>query len=547
MTDEILYGLMEVFKLANNQYLKLSEITRRMQDLGFYQNVEFAKANTDIYVYYLKPPIFHESKNYKNKNWGRQWKVTHWLPSKENNLQNNAFGTVQTEKEFQSIALSSASEAKNNPPNSIISPLQIGEEIQRTISPSGSEIEDGVIPLYGKDFDIFFASMDKEQQRQLNINLHYYASERITCNIAKENGHWLLKGASLKKWYLENRVSPGDKIWLVVENVKPLAIRIYTEWERNLDTYRRHRQLQSGKPIISVDTPIRDIIWDYLEEAQIIKHRLDIAKDVLEKRPEVSEQSVYACLSANPHLFVRIGEGNWGLKEWGLEEIKATVPPAGSTLEENRNLPTTTVSLDYILANIAAENLVYRILEKSPNPLSVGEITERISKFYNVNKDVLARATFFDPSDPRFRRQEDGAFTLRKNLEEVIQMAENERALRTSTENKIQKLQEAVESSTSQHKKEMKQLKDEQDILRKLVEELIEQVDHYEKINHRREKRIQILSAFLAEAASVIGQDKLKDIFENLHRKSETTNTFDPSEIDKFSKIMQKISARLQD
>ncbi|MEN9564035.1 MAG: hypothetical protein RIR73_2279, partial [Chloroflexota bacterium] len=342
MTDEILYGLMEVFKHANNQYLKLSEITRRMQALGFYQNVTFGEAATDILHYHLNrltPSIFNGIENYKSANWGRKWNVAHWLPFKENNLQNNAFGIIQPEREVRNIALSSTSESNNNPPNNTISLLRIGEEIQRTISPSGSEIEDGIIPLYGQDFDIFFASMDKEQQRQLNINIHYYASEHIACNIEKENGHWFLKGSSLIKWYLENQVSPGDKIWLVVENIKPLAIRIYTEWERNPDTYRRHRQLQSGQPVVSVGTPIRDIIWDYLEESQIIKHRLDIGIAVIEKRPEVSEQSVYACLSANPHLFVRIGEGNWGLKEWGLEEVKAAVRPAGSKLEDNFNLP----------------------------------------------------------------------------------------------------------------------------------------------------------------------------------------------------------------
>lgn len=563
MTYEILYGLMEVFKHANNQYLNLSEITRRMQALGFYQNVTFGEAATDILHYYLNhltPSIFNGIENYKSANWGRKWNVSRWLPFKENNIQNNVISSLQIGKELQRDTSSSGFEIKNgafplheqdkknSSHSSTDSLLQIGEEIQRTISPSGSEIEDGVIPLYGQDFDVFFASMDKEQRRQLNINIQYYASENITCNIEQENDRWFLKGPSLKNWYQENRIEPGDKIWLVVKNIAPLAIRIYTEWERNHDTYRRYRQLQSGKPIISVDMPIRDIIWDYLEESKIIKHRLDIGEAVLEKRPEISEQSVYACLSANPYLFVRIGEGNWGLKEWGLEEVKAAVRPASNTLEENFNLPTTTVSLDYILTNIANDNLVYKILKESPNPLSVNEITERISKFYNVNKEVLTRATFFDPSDPRFYRQEDGTFTLLTNLEEVIhQMAENERTLRTSTENKIQKLQEIMESSDSQHKKEVKQLKEEQDIFRKLVEELIEQIEHYEKINHRREKRIQIISAFLAEAASAIGQDKLKEIFEHLHHKSELGNMVNSNEIVKFSKIIRKFLPRLQD
>ena len=553
MTDEILYGLMEVFKRANNQYLKLTEITRRMQAQGLYPNVTFREAATDIYLYYLNPPIFHEIEDYKSANWGKKWNVAHWPPSKENHL--------QTGKEIQHTISSSGSEIKNgtipphgqdkenSPYDSTASLLQIGKEIQRTISPSGAEIEDGTIPLHGQDFGSFFASMDKDQQRRLNINIHSYADEDIACTIvAGDHDNWFLQSTWLQNWYKENQIEPGDKIWLVVENITPLAVRIYTEWERNPDTYRRHRQLQSGEPLLSVDMPIRDIIWDFLDETQKITHRLDIGKAVLAKRPEISEQSVYSCLSANPYLFVRVGEGNWGLKDWGLEEVKAAVRPAGSTLEENLNLPTTTVSLGYILANIAAEDLVYKILEKSPNPLSVGEITERISKILGVNKELLTRATYFDPSDPRFYRQEDRTYTIRKDLEEVIRhLSENERALKTSFEDKIQKLQETIESLASQHKKEAKQLKEEQDILRKLAEELIEQIEHYEKINNQREKRIQLLSRFLTEAIPYIGQDKLKEIFEHLHRKSELRSIIDSDEIIKFSKIVHRFLPRIQD
>ncbi|MBK6646208.1 MAG: hypothetical protein IPG44_10770 [Anaerolineales bacterium] len=211
MTDEILYGLMEVFKLANNQYLKLSEITHRMQDIGFYQNVEFAKARIDLYVYYLKPPIFHESKKYKNKNWGRQWKVAHWLPRKENKPQDSTISLLPTGKETQ----------RTTPPNKngiilvheqaiTVSLLQVGEEIQRTISPSGTELNNGTIQLYGQDFDRFFASMDTHQQRQVSIDVNYYASEHDTCRIEQRNNdRWFLRSEWLKKWYLKPSLTRG--------------------------------------------------------------------------------------------------------------------------------------------------------------------------------------------------------------------------------------------------------------------------------------------------------------------------------------------------
>ena len=521
MTDEIFDGIRSVFNHDYDLFLLPQDIYSRMKRKGFFKNVEYKKAMVDIQIS-LRSPVFFRRRTDTSDGWG---------------LARHFRSTEKQEENQQDISASQ---------------LQIGKEIKRTISSSGAEIKDGTIPLNGQNFGSFFASMDKEQQKRLNINIHSYADEDITCTIVEgDRDNWFLQGTWLRNWYKENRIEPGDEIYLVVENTTPLIIRIYTTWERNPDTYRRYKLRQEANPLPSVDLPIWQLIREFFEQTQKIEHRLAIWKAVFEKRPEISEQSVYACLSANPYLFVRVGEGNWGLKDWGLEEVKAAVRPAGSTLEENLNLPTTTVSLGYILATIAAENLVYRILEESPNPLSVGEITERISKILGVNKELLTRATYFDRSDPRFHRQEDGTFTLDrkiKNLEEVIhQLSENERALKTSTENKIQKLQETMESFASQHKKEVKQLKEERDSLRKLAEELIEQTEHYEKINNQREKRIQLLSIFLMEAIPYIGQDKLKEIFEHLHRKSELRSIIDSDEIIKFSKIVHRFLPRIQD
>jgi hypothetical protein len=327
MTDEIIYGLMDVFKRADNQYLTLTEITHRMQDLGFYQNVEFAEARVDIYVYQLRPPIFHEIQNYRSANWGRKWNVAHWLPRKENKPQDNTVSFLQTEKEIQRAISPSGSEIKNgiiplhgqdkenNPYDSTVSLLQTGEEIQRTISDDGSEISNEIIPLRG-DFDRFFASMDIHQQRQMSIDIRYYADENTTCKIEQDNlEHWFLKGEWLKNWYKENRIEPGDKIYLVVENVIPLAIRIYTKWERNPDAYRRYKLQQESNPFPSVNLPIWYLIGEFFEHTPKIAHRLDIGKAIIEKRPEISEQSVYSCLSKEKYLFVRVGDGYWGLKK----------------------------------------------------------------------------------------------------------------------------------------------------------------------------------------------------------------------------------------
>ena len=494
MEKEIFDGLIDVFNHDYDLFLSLQDITRRMKSKGFYKNIEFNKAMLDIQIR-LTSPTFYRRRTATNDGWALARRWFHHKEKRENAQQ-----------------------------DSTISSLQIGREIQRTISPNGSDIENGTIPLRGQDFDSFFASMDKEQQRRLNIDIHYYADESIPCNLIEDDhDNWFLKSTWLGEWYKENRIEPGDKIWLVIKSITPLAINIYTEWERNPDTYRRYRQLQDSKPLISTDLPIRDIIWDFLEQTQKITHRSDIAKTVVAKRPEVSEQSVYGCLSANPYLFVRVGEGKWGLKEWGLEQVTMAIRPAGSPVEENidENLPTTTVPLDYILVNIASENLVYRILKNSKS-LTVSEITEKISKILYVDKNILARTTFFDQSDIRLLRLQDGTFTLRENLEDVIkQLAEKERELKTSLEKQAYSLKDEMEVMTARHKKQVEQVEEERDVLRKLAEEWIEK---HEEVATQWNKRTQLLSEFLTEAISHIGQNKLKEIFEHLRHKSEFPN-----------------------
>lgn len=394
MTDEIIYGLLEVFKHANNQLLTLTEITQRMKAQGFYQNAAFTEAAADLLINYLNPPIFHKTENYRRRaNWGKQWRVAHWLPRKENNPQDSTASLLQRRNKFQhgislskpkiknSIILLHTHGKENNPYDRTVSLLQTGKEIQHTIAKDGLEIKNGVISI-SQDFYRFFSSMDMSQQRQLTIDVHYYASDNSTCKIELDgSNHWVLKSTWLKDWYKENRIEPGDIIYLVIEHVTPLIIRIYTEWERNPDTYRRYKLLQEANALPSMNMPIWHLIREFFEQTQKIAHRLDIAKTVITKRPEVSEQSVYGCLSANPYLFVRVGEGNWGLKEWNIDLISITIRPKDSdpeNISNDQNLPTSLVSVDYILANIAGEDLVYKILKNATASLSASQISEKI-------------------------------------------------------------------------------------------------------------------------------------------------------------------------
>ena len=518
MADEIIYGLLEVFKRANNQELTLTEITRRMKDQGFYQNSAFAEAAADLLINYLNPPIFHKTENYRRRaNWGKQWRVAQWLPRKENNPQDSTVSLLQRRKKFQHSISPSRPKIKNriillhpqgkenNPFDRTASLLKIGKEIQHTISKDGLEIKNGVISI-SQDFYRFFSSMDTSQQRQLTVDVHYYASDNSTCKIELDGSHhWVLKSTWLKGWYKENRIEPGDIIYLFIEHVTPLTIRIYTEWERNPDTYRRYKLLQEANPLPSINMPIWQLIREFFEQTQKIAHRVDIAKTVIAKRPEVSEQSVYGCLSANPYLFVRVGEGMWGLKEWNMEQIFITIRPKGSDPEDisnDENLPTSLVSVDYILANIAGEDLVYKILQNATDSLSASQISEKISRYFGIDKSILARTTFLNTADSRIVRLEDGTFILRKNLEKTSEhlakkeLHPNQPVATTSTKNddlkseaepitdqtEIKLKQIAVEQeeniqTVAQEKTEIDDLKNKWGILTNQIESKLEQIE----------------------------------------------------------------------
>ena len=78
-----------------------------------------------------------------------------------------------------------------------------------------------------------------------------------------------------------------------------------------------------------------------------------------------------------------------------------------------------------------------------------------------------------------------------------------------------------MEVMTARHKKQVEQVEEERDVLRKLAEEWIEK---HEEVATQWNKRTQLLSEFLTEAISHIGQNKLKEIFEHLRHKSEFPN-----------------------
>jgi len=372
--------------------------------------------------------------------------------------------------------------------------------------------------------------MDEKQRNNLIIELCCYGCEKIMCAIAHdENGDWFLEGMALKRWYRENDLQPGDKIWLVIENIQPLTLRIYTEWDRDADTYRRYEQRRNLQTIPFTDLPIRDLIWIYFLRTQKVSHRLEISNSILADRPEISERSVDVCLGAYPHLFVRVGQGNWALKEWEVEQVTMLIRPKSSNpgMSTDGNIPTVIVPLDYVLANIAAEDLVFKILQSSRSSLSDSQITERIANYLGVDRRILSRTSFLNPMDNRLIRCQDGTFILREYFKTDGNGLETEKLEQLDFQNLINEKQDELNdnfrSTTIQCET---QIENEQDNAPNLDQSQLQiHVEHTPNIQKERNLFSRLLTKLIAIINSYFDRFNMQLSSNCLHRKAKRPRT----------------------
>src|SRR3990172_2772216 len=94
-----------------------------------------------------------------------------------------------------------------------VEPLSVGWETQRTLSPSGLEIEAGRFLLSRQNASRLIASMDERQRERLIVELRCYGSEKLLCTlIFDDQDTHFLESKALQHWYKENGVEPGDVI-----------------------------------------------------------------------------------------------------------------------------------------------------------------------------------------------------------------------------------------------------------------------------------------------------------------------------------------------
>jgi len=319
-----------------------------------------------------------------------------------------------------------------------------------------------------------------------HVVLDYYGSYRIVVGVDTETKPFGLVGSGLVAWYIENNLKPGDDVWLEVVDIAPLRLRIYTEWDRDADAYRRYigeRNRQEDQSSL----PIRDLIYLCLNQHGTLLHLRVISENVLQQRPAVSRSSIVSCLNGNPHLFAHlIDHSTWGLTEWNLSKVSAYKEPDRHWLAQESTTaarPRAVTNIDYVLTVIHTEDLVYQVLSNAGAPLFGREIVQAIASYLGVSKEILERASFVDVNDPRFVRLEDGRF---RSLP-----SQSDRALAMSEELK-----------RARHDIEL--LKNEQDAQAEFVTALTNDISELVEQGAAHEKEIAQLKAELAAIQSQI-------------------------------------------
>jgi len=208
------------------------------------------------------------------------------------------------------------------------------------------------------------------------VELRVYGDYRLMASVDRTAGY--IWSDDIRKWFEENGLEEGDKIWVVCPEADDKLLRLY----HTVEAVRRKGQKRSD----IVFRGLRSQVYELLESRGKWLHVKRIQQGIRELYgAHPRKKSIEATLSKNDHLFVRMRRqrGIWGLRAWGNE------------VDEER------VDLQSLLLAIGDDDLVYRVLEAHGEPLSERKIVEEIGSLFGVSPRTLLMTTLIDRKDPR--------------------------------------------------------------------------------------------------------------------------------------------------
>jgi len=204
-------------------------------------------------------------------------------------------------------------------------------------------------------------------------------------------------GEEIKQWFIENKLKPGDIIYIKSPGSRDDHAVLFTAFEHVSDS--RGKEKDKGKAIQKQKADLRHRIYNLLVSRREYLHVKEIHRLVGELfHQSVSLPTMEGILSANKHLFTRLPSvrGLWGLLAW---------EPKPPSIDPNS-----------ILLGINDEDWVIRILEQEGKPLTVAEMAERLSSVFIISKEKILELNFLDPNDERIV-EFDGKWGLKRWIE----------------------------------------------------------------------------------------------------------------------------------
>ncbi len=212
-----------------------------------------------------------------------------------------------------------------------------------------------------------------------------------------------IESDEIKHWYFENRITPGQKLFIKSPDRVGQALRLYTYDEQQADE-KQHDKQQSKQRIL-----LRHEIYKVLSTENKFLHYRQIAEKIAPStRNEIQAPSVEATLSRENHLFRQSpgARGIWGLAEWTTSSYE--------------------VDKTSLLLAITDEDLVYKTLREIGVPVTVKQIAEDLANAFVVKVADILETNFLDPNDSRLTKLADGTWALiewvNKWKEELAQM-----------------------------------------------------------------------------------------------------------------------------
>jgi hypothetical protein len=300
--------------------------------------------------------------------------------------------TLPTERSLQE---STNEDLEISVPTTEVEPIiSVGSEFSKTAQ--SDEIEKGIL-FVPPNLRRFLNSTD-------HIRVQLRSNWSAILPYEKSNGYM----SGLNRWYLMNAIEQGDKIRFRVLTLGKPEIKIWTEWEKHLnDIFKCPPEDFKWQSL-----PIRDCLLRVFNKLNRSAH-YDELYAYISKHRDLAVGSVRATLSKYKDiLFEHTTDGDWKF----LQEPKRV--KSATARKHVQHPPPKKISTDEdirsIVNKIEESDIVYRLLDKTGEDMSLTRICQKIAEYYKIDWHNLRDKEFINVNDERIKRLPNGHFALAK-------------------------------------------------------------------------------------------------------------------------------------